>query len=116
MCIRSYTPKQTNHSTTASLLRKLVLRDTLAHSARRAHTAADHLEQLISVVGARPLLVRDDLDALLHLRLLHDLAVRAHAALRVRARERVADQRRAVQACERDELPAVAHGREALDV
>lgn len=98
------------------LLHKLILRDALPHRTRRAHTATNHLQQLIGVIRARPLLVRDNLHALVHLRLLNHLAISPHTALREVASERVGNQRGAVQARQRDELPAVAHARQALDV
>ena len=53
---------------------------------------------------------------MLHFGLLDQLAVGTHAALGVVARELVGDQGGAVQAGQRDELPAVAEGAEAFDV
>ena len=99
-----------------SLLSKLILRNTLAHRTSTAHTTTDHLQQLIRVICTTPLLVRNNLHALLHLGFLHNFAVGAHSALRIRGSKRVGDQSRRVQAGERDELPAVTHRGEALDV
>lgn len=95
---------------------ELVLRNALPHRGGAAHAAGDHLLQLVDVRGAAPLLVLDHVDAALHLGLLHKLAVRAHAAGRVRPRKLVADERRRVQARQRDELPAVPQRRQAPDV
>lgn len=95
---------------------ELVLGDTLAHRARTRHATLDHLQQLIHVVRTGPLLVLDDIDTTIHLRLLHQLAVGTHALAAVGAAELVGDQRRGVQTRERDELPAVAQLRETRDV
>jgi hypothetical protein len=101
---------------TSLLLHKLILSNTLAHRTRATNTSAHHLQQLIRIVRAAPLLVRNNLNALLHLRFLHNLAVSPHAPVGESGRERVGDESGRVQARERDELPAVAHGREARDV
>ena len=95
---------------------ELILRDTLTHRRGRADTARHHLLQLVDVRGAAPLLVLDHVDAELHLGLLDELAVRAHPLLGVGPGEPVADERRRVQARQRDELPAVAQRRQAADV
>ena len=95
---------------------KLILRHTPTHRRRATHTASNHLQHLIRIRGTAPLLMLDHIDTELHLGLLHQLAIRTHALLRVGARKAVADQRRRVQARERDELPAVAELGEAADV
>lgn len=95
---------------------ELVLGDTLAHGAGARDAAGDHLEELVAVVGAAPLLVLDDVDAAVHLGLLDELAVGAHAVLGVGAGELVADEGRRVQAGQGDELPAVAQRGQAADV
>lgn len=95
---------------------ELILRDTLPHRTRGAHTTGNHPQQLIRIVGAAPLLMRDDVDLAVHLGLLDQFAVGAHALLAEGRAELVRDERRGVQAGERDELPAVAEGRKALDV
>jgi hypothetical protein len=95
---------------------ELILRHALPHRTRAAHATLHHLQQLIDIVRARPLLMLDHVAARVHLRLLHQLAIRAHPLPAVRLRELIADQRGGVQARKRDELPAVAQLREALDV
>lgn len=60
--------------------------------------------------------MRDDVDLVLHLRLLDEFAVGTHAALGEALGERVADECRAVQARQCDELPAIAQSCETLDV
>src|SRR5690606_16804592 len=85
---------------------KLVLGNALPHRGRAAKAAGHHLLQLIHVVRPAPLLVLHHVDAQVDLRLLHQLAVRPHALLAESACESVADQRRRVQARQRDELPA----------
>lgn len=95
---------------------ELILRHTFTHGTRTAHASRDHLEQVVDVVGAAPLLVRDDVDLVLHLGFLDELAVGAHAALRERLGKGVGDEGRRVQAGQGDELPAVAQLGEALDV
>lgn len=95
---------------------ELVLGDALAHGGRGAHAARDHLLQLVDVRGAAPLLVLDDVDAAVHLGLLDELAVGAHAVGGVGAGELVADEGGGVQASEGDELPAVAELGQAADV
>jgi len=87
---------------------KLILRNPLAHGTRGTDTPLHHPQQLIHIIGSTPLLMRHDLDPLTHLRFLDRLAIGAHAALSVVLAERVGDQRRAVQAGQGDELPAVA--------
>jgi len=95
---------------------ELLLRNTLAHGAGAADTASHHLQQVVDVVGTAPFLVGDNVDLALHLGLLHQLAVRAHAVLGVRLGELVRDERGRVQTGQRDELPAVAELAETLDV
>lgn len=58
----------------------------------------------------------DDVDTLLHLGLLHELAVGAHAVLGEGLGELVRDKRGGVQAGQGDELPRVAELAETLDV
>lgn len=95
---------------------KLVLGDTFTHRTRTRDTTSDHLEELVAVVCSAPLLVLHHVDGTVHLGLLDQLAVGAHAVLRVGLGELVADQRGRVQAGQRDELPAVAQGGQASDV
>ena len=64
------------------LLRELLLGDPLPHRTRTTHPTRDHLEQIIHVICSTPLLVRNDIAAAFHLRLLDQLAIRAHASLR----------------------------------
>ena len=91
-----------------SLVLELILGDTLAHGAGAADAARDHLEQVVGVIGAGPFLMRDDFDAALHLGLLNELAIGAHALLRVSFAEGIGHERRLVEASQSDELPAVA--------
>lgn len=98
------------------LVLELVLSHTLAHSSSAAHTTRDHLEQVIDVVGTTPLLVGDDVNALLHLGLLDQLAVGAHAVLGIGLGELVGDERGGVQTGQGDELPAVTQLAETLDI
>ncbi len=110
---------QKNNKTSLSrenALMELVLSDTLAHGGSRGDTAGNHLLQLVDVVCAAPFLMLDNINAKLHLGLLDELAVRAHADLAVGRGEAVADERRGVQAGEGDELPAVAELGQALDI
>lgn len=95
---------------------ELLLCDALPHGRGRAHTARDHLLQLVDVRGSRPLLVLDDIDARLHLGLLHNLAIGTHALGSVGLCKRVTGERRCVQAAQRDELPAVAQLREPANI
>lgn len=98
------------------LLFELILGDALAHGAGGADAAGDHLLQVVDVIRAAPLLVADDVDAELHLGLLDELAVGAHALGGVGAGEAVRGEGGGVQPREGDELPAVAQGGEAADV
>lgn len=95
---------------------KLILGDTLTHGGSTANAAGNHLLQLVDVGGATPLLVLDDVDALLNFWFLNELAVGAHADLAVGAGELVADEGGGVEAGEGDELPAVAEGGETTNV
>jgi hypothetical protein len=95
---------------------ELVLCHTFAHCTGTAHTTLYHLEQLINVIRTTPLLVLDDIDAAVHLGLLYQLAIRAHALSTVCLCELVRDERRGVQTRERDKLPAVPELAETLDV
>ena len=97
-------------------LLELVLSNTLTHRRRRAHTTAHHLQQVVNIVGSTPLLVRKNLDLVLRLGLLDDLAICAHALLGIRFGEGVGHERGLVQTREGDELPAVAESTQALDV
>lgn len=60
--------------------------------------------------------MRHDVDLVLHLGLLDQLAIRPHTLLRVGLGKDVGDQRRGVEAGEGDELPTVAELGEAIDV
>lgn len=95
---------------------ELVFSNALTHGSRTANTARHHLEHLINVVRAAPFLVFDDIDPVIHLGLLDQLAVRPHALLAVRLGELVADERRGVQTGQRDKLPAVAQLGKAADI
>lgn len=95
---------------------ELILSHALAHGTGTADATGDHLEQVIDVVGAAPFLMLDDVDLALHLGLLDQLAVGAHATLGEGLCELIRDQCRRVQAGERDELPAVAEVGQSLDV
>lgn len=95
---------------------ELILRHTFTHGARAAHAARDHFQEVVDVVGAAPLLVGDDVDLVLHLGLLDEFAVGAHAALRKGLGEGVGDQGGRVQAGQGDELPAVTQLGQPLDV
>lgn len=95
---------------------ELVLSDTGTHGGGGADAARHHLLQLVHIGGSAPLLVLDDVDLLLHLRLLHKLAVGTHADSAVGLGELVADQGGRVQTSQGDELPAVAELGQAADV
>ena len=97
-------------------LRKLLLRDTFPHRTRAAHSTRNHSQEIIRIICATPLLMCYYITPTLHLRLLDQLAVSAHALLRERTTELVRDQCRGVQARQCDELPAVAQLAEALDI
>jgi len=71
---------------------KLILSNTLAHRTRRAYTTLYHLQKLIDVIRARPLLMLDHIHTAFHLWLLHQLAVSAHALSAVGVRELVGNQ------------------------
>lgn len=60
--------------------------------------------------------MRDNVDAIGHLRFLYELSVGAHALLCVRLGECVGDEGSCVQTGQGDELPGVAEGAKALDV
>lgn len=55
---------------------ELVFCDTLAHGSGTGHTTRDHLKQLVNVVGTRPFLVLENLDAHLRNTLVTDLKAR----------------------------------------
>lgn len=95
---------------------ELILRNALPHRTRTTHAALHHLQQLIDIIGTTPLLMLDHVHTAIHLGFLDQLPVRPHALLAVCLGELVRDERRGVQARERDELPAVAELREPLDV
>ena len=105
-----------NTSSSTRLFLELVLSDTLTHSSGTADTTADHLQHVVNIVGTAPLLVSDDVHAELHLGLLDQLAVGAHALVREGAGELVRDEGGGVQARQGDELPAVTQGAQTLDV
>lgn len=75
---------------------ELILGDTLTHGTCARDSPLHHLQQTIYIVGTAPLLVRDDLTALLNFRLLNDGTVGTHAGLGVLLRETVGDERCAV--------------------
>ena len=95
---------------------KLVFGDPLAHCCGAADAARDHLLELVDVIGAAPLLVLHHVDSAFGLGLLYQLAVRPHPHLAEGLGELIAGERRRVQACQRNELPAVAQLRESPDI
>lgn len=70
-------------------LLKLILRNPLTHRTRRAHPPSNHLQQVIHIIRARPLLMRHHINLVLHFRLLHQFSVSLHAVLRKRLGELV---------------------------
>lgn len=126
---RSYQPKQyafiyriqkiftsCDHLCVFAHLMELLLRHTFTHRTSTAHTTLHHLQQLVDVIGSRPFLVLDHVDAAVHLGLLHQLAIGTHALSAVRLGEGVRDQGRRVQTSKRDKLPAVSQFAETLNV
>lgn len=127
--MRSYQPKQyafiyriqkiftsCDHLCVFAHLMELLLRHTFTHRTSTAHTTLHHLQQLVDVIGSRPFLVLDHVDAAVHLGLLHQLAIGTHALPAVRLGEGVRDQGRRVQTSKRDKLPAVSQFAETLNV
>jgi len=109
-------PARLAHHPNLTQLMELLLRHTLTHGSSAAHAARHHLLQLIHVVGTAPLLMLDNVDALVHLGLLDHLAVGAHTASRVGLGELVADEGGRMEAGQGDELPAVAELGQTADV
>src|SRR6478735_4356901 len=95
---------------------ELVLSDTCAHSSRGTDAACDHLLQLVDICSTAPFLVLDDVNLLVHLRLLNKLTVGTHADGAVGLCKLVADQSCCVQTCKSDELPAVTERGQATNV
>ena len=95
---------------------ELILSNTGTHGAGTRHTTLDHLQQLINVIGSRPLLVLNNIDTSLHLWLLDKLAVSSHASGAVLLGELIGDKGGGVETSKGDELPAVSEGSKSLDV
>jgi hypothetical protein len=95
---------------------ELILSNTLPHRTRAAYASLHQPQHLIHIIRTAPFLVQQHIDFLLHLRLLHRLAIRPHPSRREVFRERVRDERGRVETGEGDELPAVAERGEARDV
>jgi hypothetical protein len=95
---------------------ELILSNTLAHGTGTANTAAHHLKQVIRVVGTTPFLVCDNVDTVVHLWLLDQLAVCSHALLGIGLGELIGDEGGLVETGEGNELPAVAELCETLNV
>src|SRR5690606_32851277 len=66
---------------TANRSFELVLSDTSTHSASTADTASQHHQHIVNVVGTTPLLMRHNLDAVLHLWFLNEFTIGSHADL-----------------------------------
>ena len=95
---------------------KLILGDTLAHRRGRAHTARDHLQHVVDIVGAGPFLMGDDINFAFDFRFLNKFSIGTHALLSKCFGELIGDQSRGMQTGKRNELPAVAQLGKALDV
>lgn len=95
---------------------KLSLSHLLTHGRRARNTSGNHLQHVIDVVRAGPLLVSNHVDSILHLRLLNQRAISLHAVLGEVLRKGVGDEGGRVQARKGDELPAVAELAEARNV
>merc|ERR1711977_364163 len=95
---------------------KLILRDTLPHRTSTANPTLHHLQQLIHIVRPTPLLMLNDIHTPIHLRFLHQFAIRPHPLLTIRLSELIANQRRRMQTRERNELPAIAQLAQTLDI
>lgn len=63
--------------------RELRLSNLFTHSRGRRHTAGDHLQHVVDVVCSTPLLVKDDIDAVLYFWLLYEIAVGFHTLLSI---------------------------------
>mmetsp|Transcript_74939 Transcript_74939/g.169718 ORF Transcript_74939/g.169718 Transcript_74939/m.169718 type:complete len:207 (-) Transcript_74939:627-1247(-) len=94
---------------------ELRLGDAGAHDARRGGASGDDVASLVHDLGSAPLLVRERLHAVLALLALDELHVCRRAALGVVPREEVDAESVAVEARQRDELPAEAHLGEVPD-
>ena len=97
-------------------LLELILRHPLSHRTRTAHTTRHHLQHIIHVIGAAPLLVRHHVDLFIHFWFLDQFTVRTHSLLPERLGELVRHQSGLVETCECNKLPAVAKLGETLDV
>mmetsp|Transcript_14238 Transcript_14238/g.29865 ORF Transcript_14238/g.29865 Transcript_14238/m.29865 type:complete len:315 (-) Transcript_14238:777-1721(-) len=94
---------------TSMLGSKLCLCDPSTHDARGGGPSRDDVAGLVDDLGAAPLLVGEGLYAILPLLALDQLHVGCRAALGIVPREEVDAERVAVEARQRDELPAEAH-------
>jgi len=104
-CTSNYTSTETSSGDaelelSLRLGRKLRLGDTLAHRRRARDTARHRHQQLVHILGAGPLLVREDIAPDIALATLHELDICLHAFRAVCAREKIGDVRVAMQAAE----------------
>ena len=95
---------------------ELILSHAFTHCTRRTDTTLHHLEALIHIIGPRPFLMLDHIHPAFHLRFLDQLPISPHPIPGKRLAELMADQRRGVQARQRDELPAITQLRQPEDV
>mmetsp|Transcript_5990 Transcript_5990/g.18925 ORF Transcript_5990/g.18925 Transcript_5990/m.18925 type:complete len:382 (-) Transcript_5990:203-1348(-) len=100
---------------TSMLGAELRLRDAGGHDSGRGEAGRDDVAHLVDDLGAAPLLVRQGLHAHLALLTLDELHVGRRATLRVVAGEQVDGQGIAMEARQRDELPAEAELGEVPD-
>mmetsp|Transcript_127609 Transcript_127609/g.397432 ORF Transcript_127609/g.397432 Transcript_127609/m.397432 type:complete len:238 (-) Transcript_127609:1108-1821(-) len=102
-------PRGTALALFSVLCAELGLRDPRAHDARGGGAPRDDVAGLVDDLGAAPLLVREGLHAVLPLLALDKLHVGGRPALRVVLGKEVDGEGVAVEAGQRDELPAEAH-------
>merc|ERR1719382_1961542 len=98
-----------------SMLPELRLRDPGTHDAGGGRPTRDDGARLVDEFGATPLLVRQGLHLVLALLTLDELYVGRGAALRVVLGEEIDAQGVAVEARQRDDLPAEAQFRKVPD-
>lgn len=94
---------------------ELGLSDTLAHGSGGRNTTLDGLDQVVIVVGARPVLVSQGLDVVRALLALDAVDVGVHALVSELAGKDVNTEGVAVEASEGDELPGEAEFAEVAD-